>query len=46
LLLSLFYLGCVPAAIVGRFYPEERWSYWAGLLLVWTALWLLLVSFG
>lgn len=46
LLLSLFYLGCIPAAIVGRFYPEERWSYWAALLLVWTALWLLLVSFG
>jgi competence protein ComEC len=45
-LLPLFYLGCVPAAVAGRFYPEERWSYWVGLLLGWTALWSLLVSFG
>jgi competence protein ComEC len=46
LMIPLYYLGCIPAAVAGRFYPEERWSYWAGLLLAWTALWLLLVSFG
>ncbi len=43
-LIPLFYAGCLPAALAPAFLPEQRWSYWAGVMLVWTALWLALVS--
>ncbi len=39
-LIGLFYLGCVPAAISESVFPESRWPFWAGMLVVWTALWL------
>ena len=42
----LFYLGCIPAAIAEAAYPEECWPLWGGLLLLWTAAWLALVSLG
>ncbi len=43
-LVGLFYLGCVPAAVAEATLPEERWSRAAGLLVVWAALWILLVA--
>lgn len=43
-LISLFYIGCVPAALAPMLVPKERWPVWATLLLVWTAGWLALVS--
>ncbi len=43
-LIGLFYLGCVPAAISESFLPEERWLFWATMLVVWTALWLTLAA--
>lgn len=43
-LMPLFYLGCLPAVVAGAWLPEERWSYWAGVMVVWAALWLVLVS--
>jgi competence protein ComEC len=47
-LIWLFYVGCVPAAVAARVFPEEqrRVLMWAALLLSWTALWLALVSAG
>ena len=46
LLVGLFYLGCIPAAVAERVFPEERWPLWAALLVLWTALWLALVGTG
>ncbi|MCA1718585.1 MAG: ComEC/Rec2 family competence protein [Actinobacteria bacterium] len=43
-LLGLFYLGCVPAAVAEATLSEERWSRVAGLLVLWAALWILLVA--
>ena len=43
-LVGLFYLGCVPAALADAILPEERWPRVAGLLVVWAALWILLVA--
>lgn len=43
-LIWLFYLGCVPAALAPSLVARERWPIWAGLLLLWTAGWLALVS--
>lgn len=43
-LVGLFYLGCVPAAISGWAFPEERWPRLAALLLVWAAAWTTLVA--
>jgi competence protein ComEC len=43
-LVGLFYLGCVPAAIAEAKLPEERWPKVAGTLVVWTALWIVLVA--
>jgi competence protein ComEC len=45
-LIWLFYVGCVPAAIAERAFPEERWVLWAALLVAWTALWVALVGVG
>jgi competence protein ComEC len=42
----LFYVGCVPATIAERAFPEERWALWGALLVSWTALWLALVGVG
>lgn len=45
-LVGLFYVGCLPAAITESVFPKERWPFWAGLLILWTAAWLALVSLG
>jgi competence protein ComEC len=44
LLVGLFYVGCVPAAIAES--AKERWPLWAAVLVLWTALWLALVGTG
>ena len=41
---GLFYLGCAPAAVGQWALPEERWPRWAGVMLVWVALWITLVA--
>jgi competence protein ComEC len=46
LLVALFYVGCIPAAISETAFPKERWPLWAAVLLLWTALWLALVGVG
>ena len=46
LLVGLFYAGCVPPIVVGRAFSSERKSLWAALLLIWSALWLVLVAAG
>jgi competence protein ComEC len=46
LLVGLFYAGCVPPMIAGRVFPSDRTTLWTALLLVWSALWLVLVSAG
>jgi competence protein ComEC len=43
-LVALFYLGCVPAAVSTFAFPEERWAWWAGVTLLWAALWIVLVA--
>lgn len=43
-LVGLFYLGCAPAAIAEAALPEERWPKVAGLLVLWAALWIVLVA--
>ncbi len=43
-LVGLFYLGCVPAAVAERLLPQKRWSFWAGIMILWTAAWLALVA--
>jgi hypothetical protein len=37
-------MGCVPTAIAEATLSEERWSRIAGLLVLWAALWILLVA--
>ncbi len=44
LLIGLFYLGCIPAAVAEATLPEERWPRVAGLLVVWATLWTVLVA--
>ncbi len=44
LMIAFFYVGCVPAALCEKFFLEERWIFWAAVLVVWTALWLALAS--
>jgi len=46
LLVGLFYAGCVPPIVAERVFSGERKSLWAALLLLWSALWLLLVAAG
>jgi competence protein ComEC len=46
LLVGLFYAGCVPPIIAGHAFSGEHRSLWAALLLVWSALWLVLVAAG
>ncbi len=43
-LVALFYLGCVYAAVVGVVLPEDRWSRAAGIAVVWSVLWVVLVA--
>ena len=46
LLVGLFYAGCVPPIVAERAFSSEHKSLWAALLLLWSALWLVLVSAG
>jgi len=46
LLVGLFYLGCLPAAISEVAFPRDRWPLWAAFLLLWSMLWLALVGVG
>ena len=46
LLVRLFYLGCIPAAVAKSVFPKERWPLWAAVLVLWTALWLALFGTG
>jgi len=43
-LIGLFYVGCVPAAIAEVALPEERWPKVAGALVIWAVLWVTLVA--
>ncbi len=44
LLVGVFYAGCVPPIVAGLAISGERESLWAALLLIWSALWLVLVA--
>ena len=46
LLVALFYVGCVPAALSGYALPEGQGSLWAAILVLWAVLWLALVGAG
>ena len=46
LLVAFFYAACVPIVIAERTFRKETRPLWAALLLVWTALWLILVGSG
>jgi competence protein ComEC len=46
LLLGLFYAGCVPPIVAGHAFCSEHKSLWPTLLLLWSALWLVLVAAG
>ncbi|MDF2702668.1 MAG: hypothetical protein K0S10_1614, partial [Rubrobacteraceae bacterium] len=41
LLVALFYVGCVPAALSGKQAPM-----WAAVLVLWSVLWLVLAGAG
>ncbi|CAN5891216.1 hypothetical protein BH23ACT11_BH23ACT11_15100 [soil metagenome] len=43
-LIAVFYIGCIPAALSEAVFPKDRWRVWAGLMLLWVVLWLLLVG--
>jgi competence protein ComEC len=46
LLVGLFYAGCAPPIVAERLFSSEQKSLWAALLLLWSALWLVVVSAG
>lgn len=46
LFVGLFYTGCVPPVVAERIISRDHRSLWAALLLVWSALWLVLVAAG
>ena len=46
LLVALFYAGCVPPIVAGRIFSSHNRSLRAALLLIWSALWLVLVAAG
>jgi competence protein ComEC len=46
LLVALFYVGCVPAALSGSVLPERQAPLWGAVLVLWTVLWLALVGAG
>ena len=43
-LVGLFYLGCSYASVIGAASPEDRWARAAGLMLLWSCLWVVLVA--
>jgi competence protein ComEC len=45
-LVGLFYLGCIPAALCEKAFPEGRWPLWGAVCVLWAALWLSLVGVG
>ena len=46
LLVGLFYAGCIPPIVAERVFSTGHKSLWAALLLLWSALWLVLVAAG
>jgi competence protein ComEC len=46
LLVGMFCAGCIPPVVAERVFSSEHKSLWAALLLLWSALWLTLVSAG
>jgi hypothetical protein len=46
LLVGLFYVGCIPAALSEDVFPEERWPLWGAVLVLWVTLWLARVGAG
>src|ERR671911_396870 len=46
LLVALFYAGCIPSILAERTFSTQHKSLWAALLLIWSALWLVLVAAG
>lgn len=46
LMVAAFYVGCVPAALCRFVVPENRWTFWAGVMIVWVAAWIFLVNLG
>jgi competence protein ComEC len=46
LLVALFYVGCVPAALSGSLLSERQAPLWAAVLVSWAGLWLALVGAG
>ncbi len=45
-LVALFYTACVPIVAAARTFRPKTRPLWAALLLLWTTLWLVLVSSG
>ncbi|CAA9438489.1 MAG: hypothetical protein AVDCRST_MAG03-3789 [uncultured Rubrobacteraceae bacterium] len=45
-LVALFYAACAPIVVAERRFREETRPLWTALLLLWTALWLVLVGSG
>jgi hypothetical protein len=45
-LVALFYVACAPIVLAERAFRKETRPLWAALLLLWTALWLVLVGSG
>ena len=45
-LILAFYAGCAPAAIAARLAAGRRLASWGALLVLWAALWLVLVGLG
>lgn len=43
-LIGVFYVGCAPAAVSEHLIAEKRWPFWAGMTILWTALWLALAA--
>jgi hypothetical protein len=46
LLVSLFYVGCGPAALSGSVLPKRQAPLWAAVMVLWLVLWLALVGAG
>src|SRR3712207_2195652 len=45
-LVGLFYAACAPIVVADRVFRRETGTLWAVLLILWAALWLLLVGAG
>jgi hypothetical protein len=46
LLVALFYAGCLPPILADRTFSTPHKPLWSALLLVWTAVWIVLVASG